>query len=90
MSTLETDKADVWFREMKGESEGSSWRVPTRANAHNYDPAFSPDGRALAIASTIVRGANEQWDIFVADVNGRGLARLTGDEGNERFPDWRP
>ena len=90
VSTRETDKADLWFREMKGELEGSAWRVPTRANAHNYDPAFSPDGRSLAMASTIVRGDNEQWDIFVMDMNGRGLVRLTHDEGNERFPDWRP
>lgn len=90
VSTHDTDKADLWLREMSGEREGSAWRVPTRANAHNYDPAFSPDGGSLAMASTIVRGDNEQWDIFVTDVNGRGLARLTGDEGNERFPDWRP
>jgi TolB protein len=90
VSTRETDKADLWCREMKGEREGSAWRVPTRANAHNYDPAFSPDGRSLAMASTIARGDNEQWDIFVMDMNGRGLVRLTDDEGNERFPDWRP
>lgn len=90
VSTADTDKADVWFREMTGEREGAAWRVPTRPNAHNYDPVFSPDGGSLAIASTIVRGDNEQWDIFVVDVNGRGLVRLTGDEGNERFPDWRP
>lgn len=90
VSTRDADKTDVWFREMNGEREGSTWRVPTRPNAHNYDPAFSPDGAALALASTIVRGDNEQWDLFLADTNGRGLVRLTGDEGNERFPDWRP
>ena len=90
VSTRETDKADVWFREMRGSREGSAWRVPTRPNAHNYDPSFSPDGTALAIASTVVRGANEDWDLFLSDLNGRNLVRLTGDEGNERFPDWRP
>ena len=42
------------------------------------------------MASTIMRGDHEQWDIFVMDVNGRGLFRLTGDEGNERFPDFKP
>ena len=90
VSTREADEVDLWFREMRGEREGSTWRVPTRANAHNYDPAFSPDGSSLAMASTLVRGDNEQWDIFVMDVNGRGLVPLTGAEGNERFPDWRP
>lgn len=90
VSTRDADKADLWFREMTGERAGNAWRVPTRPNAHNYDPAFSPDGASLAMASTIVRGENEQWDIFVMDLNGRGLVALTGDEGNERFPDWRP
>lgn len=90
VSTRDTEKADVWFREMTGEREGAAWKVPTRPSAHNYDPAFSADGRRLAMASTIVRGDHEQWDIFVMDVNGRGLVRLTGDEGQERFPDWRP
>ena len=60
------------------------------ADAHNYDPSFSSDGLSLAMASTIMRGDHEQWDIFVMDVNGRGLFRLTGDEGNERFPDFKP
>ena len=90
VSTRETAKADVWFREMGGGREGSAWRVPTRENAHNYDPAFSPDGRSMAIASTVVRGEREQWDLFVADLNGRELVRVTDASGNERFPDWRP
>ena len=90
VSTIGTPKADVWMREMKGEREGASWRVPSRPNAHNYDPSFSPDGEALAMASTAVRGDNEQWDIYLMDENGRGLFRLTGEEGNERFPDWKP
>ena len=40
VSTLETDNADIWFRQMSGSREGSAWRVPTRPNAHNYDPSF--------------------------------------------------
>ena len=90
VSTRETDKADLWFREMRGSREGNAWRVPTRPNAHNYDPSFAPDGAALAFASTVIRGTNEDWDLFLSDLNGRNLVRLTGDEGNERFPDWRP
>jgi TolB protein len=90
VSTRGTDKADVWFREMRGSREGNAWRVMTRPGAYNYDPAFSPDGTALATASTVVRGPNEDWDLFVSDLNGRNLVQLTGGEGNERFPDWRP
>ena len=87
VSTREADKADLWFYEVGRER---AWRVPTRPNAHNYDPSFSPDGATLAIASTIVRGRNEQWDLFLTDLNGRQLVQLTDSEWDERFPRWRP
>ncbi|HXV59818.1 MAG TPA: hypothetical protein VEK15_03925 [Vicinamibacteria bacterium] len=90
VSTRDSPKADVWLREMAGRRAGEAWRVPSRPDAHNYDPAFSPDGGALAIASTSERGRAEQWDLYLVDLNGRNLVRLTGEEGNERFPTWRP
>ncbi len=90
VSTAESPKADVWFREMAGAREGRTWRLPTRPDAHNYDPAFSPDGTRLAFSSTRERGEGEEWDIFLVDRNGRNLVRLTDDAGNDRFPDWRP
>lgn len=90
VSTKGTPKAEIWLREMVGARKGESWQLSTRPDAHNYDPAFAPDGLALALASTRVRGAREQWDLFVVDLNGRNRVRLTDTEGNERFPDWRP
>lgn len=90
VSSRAREKADVWLRQMGRQGEPVAWRVPTRPDAYNYDPSFSPDGRTLAIASTRVRGEQEDWDLFLVDVNGRGLMALTGDEGNDRFPDWRP
>jgi TolB protein len=90
VATRETPKADIWIREMRGPREGSSWRIPTVADAYNYDPAFSPDGTALALASTPVRGDSERWSLFVVDVNGRNLVQVTRGEGSDRFPEWRP
>ncbi|HSF17276.1 MAG TPA: hypothetical protein VLK65_17140 [Vicinamibacteria bacterium] len=90
VSTRDSPKADVWLREMAGRRAGEAWKVSSRPDAHNYDPAFSPDGAALAIASTSERGAREQWDLYLVDLNGRNLVRLSGEEGNERFPTWRP
>lgn len=90
VSTAESPKADLWFREMSGAREGRAWRLPTRPGAHNYDPAFSPDGMTLAFSSTLERGGGERWDIFLADRNGRNLVRLTDESGNDRFADWRP
>jgi TolB protein len=90
VSTAESPKADLWFREMAGAREGRAWRFPTRHDAHNYDPAFSPDGTTLAFSSTRERRDGEQWDIFLIDRNGRNLVQLTDDPGNDRFADWRP
>jgi Tol biopolymer transport system component len=90
VSTAESPKADLWFREMAGAREGRAWRFPTRPDAHNYDPAFSPDGRTIAFSSSRERGETERWDLFLIDRNGRNLVRLTDDKGNDRFPDWRP
>jgi Tol biopolymer transport system component len=90
VSTAESPKADLWFREMAGPREGRAWRVPTRPDAYNYDPAFSTDGMTIAFASTRERGARQKWDIFLADRNGRNLVQLTDGPGNHRFPDFRP
>ncbi len=88
VSTAESPKADLWFREMAGPrakvAPGVFQRVP---DAHNYNPAFSPDGRTIAFASTRERGGGEKWDIFLADRNGRNLVQLTEGPGNHRFPD---
>jgi TolB protein len=90
VSTAESSKADLWFVEIAGSRAGQAWRFPTRPEAYNYDPAFSPDGRVVAFASTLERGEGEHWDIFLIDRNGRNLVKLTDGEGNDRFPDWRP
>lgn len=90
VSTAESPKADLWFREIAGPREGRAWRLATRPDAHNYDPAFSPDGETIAFSSTRERHGEERWDIFLVDRNGRNLVRLTDETGNDRFPDWRP
>ncbi len=90
VSTAESPKADLWFLEMAGAREGRSWLFPSRPDAHNYDPAFSPDGSTIAFSSSRERGESEHWDIFLVDRNGRNLVQLTDSRGNDRFPDWRP
>ena len=48
------------------------------------EPAWSPDGRKVAFVSSR-RG---RTDIYVVDVDGRNLRRLTADFGNSSNPAW--
>jgi len=86
VSTRESKKADIWLMDL---GRDAAWKLITRPGAHNYDPAFSPEGRTLAFASTLSRD-HEDWDLYLADLNGRNVKPLTSGPGNDRFPSWRP
>jgi len=49
-------------------------------------PDFSPDGTRFAIASN--HGGN--YDIYVTNLAGQDLVRLTNDTAVDRSPDWSP
>ncbi|MCX7599241.1 MAG: hypothetical protein N2512_10320 [Armatimonadetes bacterium] len=53
---------------------------------HDGAPAWSPDGTQIAFHSD--RGGN--YDIWVVNVDGTGLTRLTSADENEGFPVWKP
>jgi hypothetical protein len=48
-------------------------------------PRFSPDGRRVAVALN-----DGQLDIWLLDVESRGLNRLTFQSGSKNFPVWSP
>ena len=52
----------------------------------NKDPDVSPDGAKVAFASD----RTGDWEIYVAGVDGTGLARVTFDRGNDARPVWSP
>ncbi len=49
-------------------------------------PEVSPDGQWVAFMSQ--RDGN--WDIYVVDINGENLTRLTHDPANDGLPAWSP
>jgi Tol biopolymer transport system component len=49
------------------------------------EPAWSPDGLQLALAVVDVKG---EAQIYVTDVNGTSLAKLTGDSTQKASPSW--
>ncbi len=56
------------------------------AGSSETNPESSPDGRQLAFMSR--RDGN--WEIYVADLDGSGLRRLTHHPANDGLPTWSP
>lgn len=66
------------------ESDGANQRN-LDATAGGIDPAWSPDGTSLAF---IVFDVPYGSQVFVTEVNGRSLAKLTSDSNYKTSPSW--
>lgn len=58
--------------------------LTNKEGAWDGDPAWSPDGKKIAFAST--RDGN--YEIYLIDVDGKNVKRLTESKGDDRFPNW--
>jgi hypothetical protein len=57
-------------------------------SANNLDAVYSPDRSRIAFASDRFGGGN--YDLFVADADGRNPVRLTTESGVDLQPAWTP
>ena len=51
-------------------------------------PAWSPDGIQIAFRSDILHVGN--WDIYLIDIDGQNLKRLTTNRQDDHYPAWSP
>ena len=51
-------------------------------------PTWSPDGAQIAFRSDIRHEGN--WDIYLIDIDGQNLKRLTTNRGDDHYPGWSP
>ena len=67
--------------------DGSARAKVFSSGAHEFEPAWSPDGRRLAFSRLV----DDQWDIFVRERDGT-LTRITNTPGglSETSPAWSP
>ncbi len=61
----------------------------TQRTGFYWAPRYLPDGETVLLASAFQRGAHSVRSIYTLSAAGR-LTRLTGEQGHENFPSWRP
>lgn len=81
-STRHSDQPDIYLQRV----EGTSVVQLTNDPAADAQPAFSPDGKRIAFASS--RAGN--WDIYVMDTEGRNVQQVTCSPAPEMHPSFSP
>jgi TolB protein len=66
--------------------QGLPVQQPARGKGQNYLPAYSPDGSRMAFVSN--RDGNNE--IYVMNVDGSGVVRLTNNPAIDTSPTWSP
>lgn len=61
-------------------------RMVTSRRFHDANPVFSPDGKRIAFASQ----SDGNFEIYLVNVDGSGLVRLTRDSGDDIMPVFSP
>lgn len=93
--TWSPDSQQVAFEIWQGEdfeiyvidADGGNLRNLTNNNANDFGPDWSPDGTAIAFAST---RENDNLDIYVMDLVSDEVRRLTNSPGRDFNPAWSP
>jgi pSer/pThr/pTyr-binding forkhead associated (FHA) protein len=77
-------------------STGIGLRVATGGNMNDYEeltnhdgdtaPSISPNGKKVVFMSN----RNNNWDVYVVNIDGSGLTQLTFDEALDGLPTWSP
>ncbi|MCX6557350.1 MAG: hypothetical protein NTW95_07990 [Candidatus Aminicenantes bacterium] len=77
---------DVWIMDADGRNK---MRVTCSDDSHDYNPAWSPDGRWIVYETT--KGSkNGPWSLAVIPATGGTPALLTPPGADDRYPDWAP
>jgi TolB protein len=81
--SFENNVAAVFVQRIRtGERRQVSARI-----GHNGAPAFSPDGKRLALA---LSGSTGNFDIYILDLGTQALTRITDDPAVDTEPAWSP
>jgi Tol biopolymer transport system component len=81
-STRHTERAEIYLQRV----DGTSVTQLTSDPSENAQPAFSPDGKAIAFCST----RNGSWDLYTMDLDGRNVTQVTSGPAQDMHPSFSP
>ena len=70
--------------------DGSNLRQVTKLGGANFAPSWHPDGKRLIFASNIHDPKGRNFDLYLVNVDGTGLERVTFNETFDGFPMFSP
>jgi TolB protein len=69
-------------------ADGSNQHLVLDDGVQSSEPAFSPDGAKIAFSRFLPEVGNS--DIYVMNIDGTGLVRITSRLSSDESPDWQP
>ena len=69
---------------------GVSPRQITRLGGANFAPFFHPDGKRIIFSSNYESPHSGAFDLYLVNVDGSGLEKVTTDVGLRRLSDVQP
>src|ERR1043166_1181704 len=88
--SLLSNTSNLWsvaVSKATGEASGPPAQLTKNTSLRNNLPAFSPDGRKIALTEW---RSGTSGDIWVVDADGKNPAQLTTDPNTDSIPDWFP
>lgn len=80
VSRLGRGNSDIWIMD----SNGNNKKQLVSHHALEYSPKFSPDNKYVVFKSN----RDENWKLYILEIESNKIIRLTDDKGNDENPDW--
>src|SRR5919107_2872699 len=85
-NVIEPNVFEIWVMD----ADGRNKRQVTSLGAASFAPYFTPDGRRVIFSSNHPNPRGRNFDLYLVNLDGTGLERVTYDESFDGFPMFSP